>query len=121
MRKFFSKLKEHLNITEVAIAIAIILIITVGSFTTITLSTKKQRKNFIYQDINFTCTTVIDCFRFDGDLSILSTIYGDKYSQSEHSINRNTYTLYLSVNGNKITISAIDKNDNELYKVNYER
>ena len=119
MAKFFSKLKKGFSIAEVVIAIAIISIISVGAITTITLSIKNQRKNLTYQDINFTCSTVIDCFRFNSELSTLSDIYCDNYNSTEKTINRNTYTIIITVDGNTIYLSAVDKNDNELYKVHY--
>ena len=129
MAKFFAKLKKGFSIAEVVIAIAVISIISVGAVTTITLSIKNQRKNLTYQDVSFTCNSVIDCFRYNSDnlSSTLSTIYDasnvsvDENNSNIISINRNTYTLKILVNGNTLTLSAVDKNNKELYKVSYAK
>ncbi len=129
MAKFFAKLKKAFSIAEVVIAIAVISIISVGAVTTITLSIKNQRKNLSYQDVSFTCNSVIDCFRYDSDnlSSTLSTIYGasnvsvDENNSNKISINRTTFTLEIIVNGNTLTLTANDKNDNSLYTYTYNK
>ena len=129
MAKFSAKLKKAFSIAEVVIAIAVISIISVGAFTTVTLSIKNQRKNLSYQDVSFTCNSVIDCFRYDSDnlSSTLSTIYGasnvsvDENNSNKISINRTTFTLEIIVNGNTLTLTANDKNDNLLYKNTYNK
>lgn len=116
MKKLFLKLKKGFSIAEVVIAIAVISIISVSAVTTVTLSVKNQQKNLRNHDIAITCDTVINCFRYDNNLTTLPFAYSEE--NGIKTINRGSYVLEIVVNGNKITLTAKD-NETTLHEVIY--
>ena len=121
MKKLLLKLKKGVSIVEVVIAIAVISIISVSAVTVVTLSIQNKEKSIINHDIANVCQVVLDCYRFDGDLSRLGTeyFYSNQYDSDQKTINRGKYILSITYNSgdnaDTITLTAKDSEGKVLY------
>jgi len=128
MLRLIRKLKKGFSIVEVVIAIAVISIISVSAVSTLTYAIKVQNKNLRDYDLATTCNTVIDYFWLDKDINdtfwqhIINDDCGYKVIEENgiKKIDRKSYKLSITLANNKLTLTAIDNNDNEFYKISYE-
>ena len=126
MIKKINRKKAGVTLAETVVAIALIAIVSVMAVSISISSFNAEKKNLLDMQIAHLSSTAVDCFRFADDseefLSLLQTA-NENFIEKEGNITlaEKDYTLILTVNSNILTISAKDKEDEEIYSITYKK
>ena len=122
----FLKNKKGISLAETIVAISLLTIISIVIMTISVYSVKNEMKNVRNMEIGNLSENAIECFSYSANeeefFSLLQKTNAD-YSLENHvfTLQKQTFTLKLSLSGDLLQISAFDNDNEQIYSLNYEK
>ena len=123
--------KRGITLLETVIALSLLAIISVVSISVSVSSIKSEERNIQSTEIALICENAVECFRFSKSSDKLKESFKESFEKTLkdgeslqevencYILQKTAYSVTFLIDGNKITVTAKDKNGKEIYSLEY--